>query len=263
MKIAIFSHPDNTNISTLHEILTQKGVAYELNPTVLSAKEYDFVVSIGGDGTLLDAAHKIMENNCSEIPLLGINSGRLGFLTSANITSLKMAIENLISRKFILEKRDLLHINGKLFALNEFTAQRQTAEMIEIDIKIDGVEVANYWADGVIISTTTGSTAYSMSVGGAILAPSAQCFIVSPVAPHNLSIRPLVVPNTTKIELTAKGRNHIKPLITTDNKQYTENQNEVYVIEKASKNIELVTFSQNNFYATLKEKMLWGIDLRN
>ncbi len=257
-------------------ILGSWDIDFAVNPVDIA--DIDFAVSVGGDGTLLDTAHRLISlagagaegaaehhpplKAGAELPiLLGINTGRLGFLTSAPSDSLLPVFESLMRGDYTIEPRDMITINGTTPALNEFAAQRGGVEMVEVELTIDHTPVARYWGDGVIVSTPTGSTAYSMSVGGAILAPTAGCLIISPMAPHNLSIRPLVVPNTANIDIKIHASS--PPLITTDGVQQATSATNHYTIRRAAQQLRLLTHSGgDNFYQKLTEKLNWGTDPR-
>lgn len=265
MKLAIYTRSDNSKIEELISVLTDMGVGYILNPEHID-ESFDFVVSLGGDGTLLEAVRR-MKGSGSYSPLLGINSGRLGFLAKIKMQECREAIEAVRSGEYAVENRLMLKVcncnSGQHFyALNEFTLQRVGASMVEFDLKIGGVRVAKYWADGIIVSTPTGSTAYSMSVGGAILAPDAKCLIISPVAPHNLSLRPLVVSDSSTIEIVARSRFGEGVLSTIDNTSYRIEDGQRFEISSSSESLRLVTFDSSNFYDTLREKLHWGVDAR-
>lgn len=266
MKLAIYIKDGSKNIEELISVLTSLGVGYVINPQEIDSS-LDFVVSLGGDGTLLEAVRHIGVSGVYP-PLLGINDGRLGFLATTKMQECREAVEAIVRGDYEVENRSMLKVCRKnsgeeFYALNEFTLQRGGASMIEFDLKVNGVQVARYWADGIIISTPTGSTAYSMSVGGAILAPDAKCVIISPVAPHNLNMRPLVVSDSSVIEVVASSRYGEGGLATIDNTCYKLPDCESFVISQSSESLRLVALRKNNFYETLREKLHWGVDARS
>ncbi len=247
MKIALYGREENPSLGVLEEELRGRGVGYVLNPGETSG--YDLALSFGGDGTFLSAVRKM---GGSPIPILGINSGRLGFMAA-------------VSMEEIGEALDLLAVEGDLrgVAVNEFTVQKAGTAMVSVEIGIDGEEVATYWADGVIVSTSTGSTAYSMSVGGAILAPGCRCLIVSPIAPHNLNIRPLVIPDTSVVTLRVATRHGGGAIATLDNRESPVADGATFRMARAEHRLRVVRPVGNSFYKTLKNKLLWGVDARN
>ena len=182
MKIALYSRPENPSLPIITDELRRRGLDFTFNPE--SPAGHDLALSFGGDGTFLSTVRKMGE---SHIPILGINSGRLGFMAAVALEDISAAMDELRDGRYTIEERTLLQIEGGVqgLAVNEFTIQKNGTAMVSVEIGIDGENVATYWADGVIVSTSTGSTAYSMSVGGAILAPGCRCLILSPIAPHN------------------------------------------------------------------------------
>lgn len=227
----------------------------------------DFLISIGGDGTFLDSVSFVQDKN---IPIIGLNSGRLGFLANISKEDISSSIEELYDKKYSFEHRDLISINSNKkqifpefpYALNEVTIQKTDSSMITINTSINNIFLTSYWADGVIISTPTGSTAYSMSVGGPIVLPDTQNFIISPIAPHNLSVRPVVLSNNVKIDLSIESRNS-SFLISADNRTISLETKEKIHLEKSNFQITVVKFEKNNFLETIRNKLLWGVDKRN
>ncbi len=270
MKLAIHTRTENPKVGDFCQILTSRGASYELNPTLID-DSYAALVTLGGDGTLLSGVRKIYGRDSinAHIPILGINSGRLGFLSTFGIDQSRSAVDMLLDGNYDVEHRTMLEVRDsnsevQQVALNEFTLQRSGVAMVEIYIRIDGVDVASYWADGVIVSTPTGSTAYSMSVGGAILTPNSQCFIISPVASHNLSLRPLVIPDTSMVEITVRSENSATSIVTVDNCQLREAMhNQTFRLCKSQHRVKLITLGEPNFYDTLRKKLHWGVDLRS
>lgn len=268
MKIALYSRAETSKINSVCQMLDSLSIDYVVNPAKIDGEGFDMAASLGGDGTFLKSVRHIAASGCDEIlPLIGINSGRLGFLATINLDQCLQAFNSLLKGHYTIEERTMIELQGiecttSNIALNEVTIQRKNVGMIEIEIKIDGAKVASYWADGVIVSTPTGSTAYSMSVGGAILAPGARCFIISPVAAHNLSLRPLVVPDSAKIEITTRSRNGAGAIATIDNSQYTMAEGETIALSRSCKTLKIININNTNFYNTLREKLYWGIDIR-
>ncbi|MDT8418445.1 MAG: NAD kinase [Lutibacter sp.] len=230
---------------------------------------FDFLFTIGGDGTILRAVTFIRDSN---IPIVGINTGRLGFLATVKKEEINTAIEQLLQKKYIIHKRTLLSVKTipKLkglsslnFALNEVSISRKnTASMITIETYLDQEYLTSYWADGLIISTPTGSTGYSLSCGGPILIPHAKSFILTPIAPHNLNARPLVIPDETKIKLMVSGRED-KFFLSLDSRITTIDSKTQIFIEKSDFTLNIAEINQQTFIKTLRDKLLWGQDVRN
>ena len=231
--------------------------------------EFDFLFSIGGDGTMLRAVTLIQESN---IPILGINTGRLGFLTSLHRDVLTEGLDLFFNEKITFISRSLLQVCTKEalavleesgMALNEVSVNRKnTTSMLSIRTELDGKPLTTYWSDGLIISTPTGSTGYSLSSGGPIVSPSAECWILNPIAPHNINMRPLIVPDSTEIKITVEGRSKYH-LLSLDSRIVTlENGNDIY-LKKAPYAIRTVQLDGSDFYSTLREKLFWGQDKRN
>jgi NAD+ kinase len=226
----------------------------------------DFLFSLGGDGTFLETLHFIQK---SGTPVLGLNAGRLGFLANIGRNEMNEAIDELYAGNFSLEDRSLMSLENTgsplakyNTALNEITIHKSDIAMITIMAELDGEFLNSYWADGLIISTPTGSTAYSMSVGGPIMIPESQSFIISPVSPHNLTVRPIVIPNNKLIKLSVKARSN-KYLVAIDSKSYEVDTKVELSIYKADYCLKMVKFPANNFYNTLRNKLMWGMDRRN
>lgn len=260
MKIALYSRPENPSLPIITDELRRRGLDFTLNPE--SPAGHDLALSFGGDGTFLSTVRKMGE---SHIPILGINSGRLGFMAAVALEDISAAMDELRDGRYTIEERTLLQIEGGVqgLAVNEFTIQKNGTAMVSVEIGIDGENVATYWADGVIVSTSTGSTAYSMSVGGAILAPGCRCLILSPIAPHNLNIRPLVVPDTSVVTLRVETRNGEQAIATIDNRERTVANGTRFSLAKATHMLRVIRPAGNSFYKTLRNKLLWGVDARN
>ncbi len=227
--------------------------------------DIDIFLSLGGDGTFLESLTMVRDR---EIPIAGINFGRLGFLTTACVQENNPWIEKLINGDYAVEERALLHL-GKdelpedfyPYAMNEITIQRLNPSMLEIEIAIDGHPLPKYWADGILVATATGSTAYSLSIGGPIVTPDSSVLIIAPISPHNLNVRPLVVPDSSVVEISFQGR-YPKALLTVDNRSLELGAGEKLVISKGQFPIKSISIN-NNFIAALNQKLLWGEDKRN
>lgn len=230
---------------------------------------FTLLICIGGDGTMLRAATYVGNKN---IPILGINAGRLGFLATVQQENIELLLPLIFENKYKISPRSLLTLNYKGkeeaihdldYALNEMTVSRKdTTSMITIEIKLNGDYLNAYWADGLIISTPTGSTGYSLSCGGPILMPEVSSFVITPIAPHNLNARPLVIPDDTEIELIVSSREN-QHLISLDSRIITVDVETTLCIKKAAFKINLVEFPQEKFLTTLRKKLLWGEDKRN
>ncbi|MBN8691993.1 MAG: NAD kinase [Bacteroidetes bacterium] len=227
----------------------------------------DYVVCLGGDGTILETVALVRK---SGIPVLGVNTGRLGFLASVSKDDIEKAVTLLIQEKFSLDKRELLEIVGgeKQFddvnyALNEFTIHKKdSSAMINIDTYVDGVFLNSYFADGLIISTPTGSTAYSLSCGGPIMMPDSDNFILTPIASHNLNVRPIVISNNKTLSFKVAGRNESFN-VSLDSRGTQIMSGSEISIKKADFRFNLITFEGQHFFETLRNKLLWGLDRRH
>ena len=228
----------------------------------------DLMITIGGDGTLLRSITFVRDLG---IPIIGINTGRLGFLATLNQELLNIELKKILKGEFNIEERSLLEVSigsnddfsDFNFALNEVSVGRKnTTSMIEIKTTLDGEYLNTYWADGLIISTPTGSTGYSLSCGGPIMTPSSQTFSITPIAPHNLNARPLVISDEIIIELSVEGREK-SHLLSLDSRINSLKNNVKIKIKKADYSIKLASFKNNSFYKTLRSKLLWGEDRRN
>lgn len=227
----------------------------------------DLVLSIGGDGTLLSTVQLVRN---SGIPVLGINTGRMGFLSAISKSEINEAIDNVLARKYTLSKRTLIQlaepksIFGDInYALNEFSINKtETASMLVVHVWIDGELLQSFWADGLIISTPTGSTAYSLSCGGPIIAPSSEAFVITPIAPHNLTARPVVIPDKSVIKLKFESRLE-QALICLDSSTATITDETELTISKADFYFNLMQIDGDNFFTNIRTKLNWGLDIRN
>lgn len=255
-----------------HVFLTQKvDLQPEIDGTFAKPDDLqpdiDLLFSIGGDGTFLDAIAYV---NHLKIPIIGINSGRLGFLASIAKEEIDHALAAIVEEKYSFEERTLIQLDTKKnlfgnfnYALNELTIHRKdSASMITIHTYIDDEFLNSYWADGLIIATPTGSTAYSLSVGGPIIVPNTQNFVISPIAPHNLTVRPIVVSDKHTITLHLESRNPAC-LATLDHRSATVNTDMELVVKKADFTIRILKPHKQSFYKTLRNKLMWGMDKRN
>lgn len=295
MKIGIYGqyYHDNSAgyVKELLEILEEKQIEFiikddylkllskeiEINKgyaTFNSYKEldtsFDLFITIGGDGTILRAITYIRDLG---IPILGINTGRLGFLATVQKTEIKNIVDLIINKEFKIEDRTLLEIStndpeitmegGLNFALNEIAVSRKnTTSMITISTYLNKEYLTSYWADGLIVSTPTGSTGYSLSCGGPVIMPHASSFVLTPIAPHNLSARPLVIPDDMEISLEVSGREKYF-LASLDSRLTTINNKTTITITKSKFKIKLVELYTESFLKTIRKKLLWGEDKRN
>lgn len=242
------------------------------NPKVFAGyedikNELDFMISLGGDGNMLSTVALVRD---SGIPIIGINLGRLGFLASINKEHINKAIDCLVEKKYTIEERSLLKLTSskKLFgdlnfALNEISIyKRQPNSMISVNVHVDDQYLNSYWADGLIVATPTGSTAYSLSTGGPIIHPKAQNFIITPIAPHNLSVRPVVIPDNTVVRMKVAERDG-GFLVSLDSRTLDFESGVDLQVEKGDFKIQLIRLPEENFFGTIRAKLLWGIDKRN
>ncbi|SIO48739.1 NAD kinase [Chitinophaga niabensis] len=227
----------------------------------------EFLVSLGGDGTLLDTVSFIRDKN---IPVMGVNFGRLGFLASIGRNEIHEVVDSLISRNYVVDKRTLIHLDTSIplfgnvpYALNEFTIHKKdTSAMVKIHTYLNGEFLNTYWADGLIVATPTGSTGYSLSCGGPIVFPEAASFVITPVAPHNLNVRPIIVPDNNIISFEVEGRSD-QFLCTLDSRMEVIDNRVQLAVKKEDFSISLLRLNEGNFLHTLRNKLLWGIDTRN
>ncbi|SHI91482.1 NAD kinase [Algibacter luteus] len=294
MKVAIFGRYFNVttpqSVETLFNFLESKGIDayietefyklidkephnikdYHKYKTFTELDEsFSFLVSIGGDGTILRATMFVKDLG---IPIIGINTGRLGFLATIQVDAIEEAIQNIIDGKYRISERSILtvetvpeneDIKSMNFALNEISVSRKnTTAMITIDTHLNDEFLNSYWSDGLIVSTPTGSTGYSLSCGGPVITPGALNFVLTPIAPHNLSARPLVIPDSTEIHLRVNGREK-QHLISLDSRIATLDNGTLIKIKKADFKIKMIDLLNESFLATLRKKLLWGEDKRN
>lgn len=243
--------PSNLNLFSSHE---------ELN-------DVQYLISVGGDGTLLDTVTLVRD---SGIPIIGINMGRLGFLASIAKQEIKTAVESLIKGHFTIDKRSLIRVesdiplfNGVNYGLNEVTIHKKdTSSMIIIHAYLNGEFLNSYWADGLILATPTGSTGYSLSCGGPIIFPNSENFVITPISPHNLNVRPIIISDNQVITFEVEGRS-AHYLATLDSRTETLETNIQLAVRKESFQINLIRLSTETYLSTLRNKLMWGLDTRN
>ena len=227
----------------------------------------DYMFTVGGDGTLLDAVTHIGERN---IPILGINTGRLGFLATISPNEVLEAINLLFEKKYQIEERTLVSLisdkdlfDGLNFALNDLTITKtDISSMITVHTYLDGEFLNSYWADGLIISTPTGSTGYSLSCGGPVLLPHNSNFIITPISPHNLNVRPMIIPDSSELSFKVASRSN-NFLVSLDSRFKIVDGSTEFVVRKEKFQTKLVKVNQNSFIDTLRDKLHWGLDVRN
>jgi len=229
-------------------------------------RDTDVFLCFGGDGTFLESLTHIREKS---IPIAGVNFGRLGFLTSADLNSGLEWIDDLLTGNYKIEKRTLLKIEADAlppdffsYSANEVSIQRKDPTMISVTLSIDGVELPTYWSDGLVVATPTGSTAYSLSIGGPIVVPVSKVWIVAPIAPHNLNVRPMVVPDDAVLEMNVSARSG-EALLCLDNREVVIKSGESIRITKAEFNLNYISLQKSSFINALKDKLRWGEDKRN
>ena len=231
------------------------------------ANDLDFVMSIGGDGTLLETVTFVGKR---ETPIIGVNAGRLGFLATVQTNEVHQAIDKIFSGQYRVEKRSLLKLisdkdlfGGLNFAVNEFAIlKKDTSSMIVVHAYLDGVFLNSYWSDGLIVSTPTGSTGYSLSCGGPIVLPESNNFIIAPISPHNLNVRPLIIPDSSELSFKIDDRKK-KFLVALDSRSIPVSPNIELKVKKEEFNLMLVSFEGSDFVSTLRKKLNWGLDVRN
>lgn len=255
------------------EILREKNIVSKNYETYSCHKtlnnDFKALISIGGDGTILKAATFVRDKN---IPIIGINAGRLGFLATIQFDNIESLLQKLLDNNYAISKRTLLSIEttpeydnfSELnFALNEVTvARKDTTSMITIVTYLNGEYLTSYWADGLIISTPTGSTGYSLSCGGPVLTPNVESLVITPMAPHNLNARPLVITDDMEIELRISGREE-QFLISLDSRISAVSKDTIVRIKKSPFTISIIEFKEESFLNTIRKKLLWGEDKRN
>ncbi len=230
-------------------------------------KNLDFFISVGGDGTLLESVTYVGKN---ETPILGVNTGRLGFLATIGREETEKALDNLLKGDYTVDERTMLRLvsdpklfSGLDFALNDFTIMKKdTSSMITVHVSVDGELLNSYWADGVIVSTPTGSTGYSLSCGGPLVFPESENFVVTPVSPHNLTARPIVVSDKSELTFKIEGRNK-KFHVSLDSRFETVDESVKLKIKKERFKAHLIQLPGQHYFKTLRQKLNWGLDIRN
>lgn len=245
-----------------------------INPNLVSVfskhleikNDVDLLFSIGGDGTILDAITVVRDSN---IPILGLNTGKLGFLASISKDEIEPALKAVFAKEYTIDERALLKLESSSglfkefpYSLNEIAVQKVDSAMITVRVNIDGEFLNTYWVDGLLVSTPTGSTAYSLSVGGPIIVPQSGNFIISPISPHNLTVRPIVLPDSSKLQLELEGRS-LNYILSLDHRSIMIKNTEEIIISKAEFKIKLIKLNSTSFYKTLRSKLMWGVDKRN
>ncbi|MGC4101377.1 NAD kinase [Ferruginibacter sp.] len=292
MKIAIYSRGLEENQHGEINLLLKELVANEVEPVFYqdffnkfySAVDFktkystfnssddldesiDCLISLGGDGTLLDTVTLVRDKGT---PVLGVNYGRLGFLANIGKDELKTAVKALVNGTYVIDKRTLIHLDANVplfgevpYALNEFSLlKKDSTSMIKIHTYLNGEFLNTYWADGLIVATPTGSTGYSLSCNGPVVFPDSGSFVITPVAPHNLNIRPIVVPDDTIISFEVEGRTD-GFLCTLDSRREIVTKEIQLAVRKEAFGINLIRLNENNFLQTLRNKLSWGLDVRN
>lgn len=250
-----------------YSAITMPGKYSTFNSSADMDLSIDCMISLGGDGTLLDTVTLVKDTG---IPVLGINYGRLGFLANIGKEELNTAFEALVNRKFVLDKRALLHLDADAplfgdtpYALNEFSIHKKdSSPMIKIHTYLNGEFLNTYWADGLIVATPTGSTGYSLSCNGPVVFPDSASFVITPVSPHNLNIRPIIVPDNTIVSFELEGRTD-GFLCTLDSRRELVPKEIQIAVKKEHFGINLIRLNENNFLQTLRNKLSWGLDKRN
>jgi len=245
--------------------ISNKVKPFTKNGEIINSAE--FLFSVGGDGTFLDSTTFIRDSN---IPIIGINTGRLGFLSGVSINEIETALEDVFAGKFALDQRSLLKVEtennlfgANNFALNELTVHKKdSSSMVTINAFIDGDFLNSYWADGLIVATPTGSTAYALSCGGPIILPGSNNFEITPIAPHNLNVRPIVIPDDKVLTLKIEGRSQ-DFLVSLDSRSKTIDSSVELKISKNNFTINLARLHNENILGTIRNKLNWGLDQRN
>jgi NAD+ kinase len=230
-------------------------------------EDIDFFISLGGDGTLLDTVTLVRNK---KIPVVGINFGRLGFLAGIGRDEMVTAVKALARRSYIIDRRTLIHLDSNIplfndvpYALNEFAIhKRDTAPMIKIHTYINGELLNTYWADGLILATPTGSTGYSLSCAGPVVFPDSSSFVITPVAPHNLNVRPIIIPDNTIVSFEVESRSD-DIICALDSRREIVDKNVLLAVRRENFMMNLVRLNENNFLQTLRNKLSWGLDKRN
>lgn len=272
MKIAVYTRDETAladpRVQSMRERLALEGCGfYRIRNAEDISSDTDIVMSVGGDGTFLSASKRVGN---SGIPVLGINTGRVGFLSEYGPEE---ACEAIISKSYTLEDRALLEtrVNGEMresdssfwpYTLNEISVLRGGASILGVDVCLDGNPLPTYWADGLLVSTSSGSTAYSLSVGGPICVPDSKVIIIAPIAPHNLNVRPLVVPDSTVVTISMRSRDK-EVAMSMDNRNVRLSADSTLEVKVAQFSLKRVRLAKSSFIKALTTKLFWGEDIRN
>ena len=275
-KVVDFLSANNVSIyfeAAFLKIIQEKNIVDKSFPSYSNYEElttdFEALISIGGDGTILRAATFVRDSN---LPIIGINAGRLGFLATIQEENIENLLNRVLVNDFSISKRTLVSLNSNPanpdiedinFALNEITVSRKdTTSMITIETYINNEYLNSYWADGLIISTPTGSTGYSLSCGGPVIMPTSNCFVITPIAPHNLTARPLIIPDDSELTIRIKGREE-QYLVSLDSRITSVSNETTLTIKKSDFFISIIEFPEEGFLRTIRKKLLWGEDKRN
>ena len=272
MKIAVYTRDETAladpRVQSMRERLALEGCGfYRIRNAEDISSDTDIVMSVGGDGTFLSASKRVGN---SGTPVLGINTGRVGFLSEYGPEE---ACEAIISKSYTLEDRALLEtrVNGEMresdssfwpYTLNEVSVLRGGASILGVDVCLDGNPLPTYWADGLLVSTSSGSTAYSLSVGGPICVPDSKVIIIAPIAPHNLNVRPLVVPDSTVVSISMRSRDK-EVAMSMDNRNVRLSADSTLEVKVAQFSLKRVRLAKSSFIKALTTKLFWGEDIRN
>ncbi len=254
-------------LKTISPFISLTSSTQTFSSTEDLTEEIDFFISLGGDGTLLDTVTLVRNKR---IPVVGINFGRLGFLAGIGRDEMATAIKALARRSYIIDRRTLVHLDSNIplfkdvpYALNEFAIhKRDTAPMVKIHTYLNGELLNTYWADGLILATPTGSTGYSLSLGGPVVFPESSSFVITPIAPHNLNVRPIIIPDSTIVSFEVESRSD-DIICSLDSRREIVDKNVLLAVRRENFMINLVRLNENNFLQTLRNKLSWGLDRRN
>lgn len=254
-------------LKTISPFISLPSSTQTFSSTEDLTEEIDFFISLGGDGTLLDTVTLVRNKR---IPIVGINFGRLGFLAGIGRDEMATAIKALARRSYIIDRRTLVHLDSNIplfkdvpYALNEFAIhKRDTAPMVKIHTYFNGELLNTYWADGLILATPTGSTGYSLSLGGPVVFPESSSFVITPIAPHNLNVRPIIIPDSTIVSFEVESRSD-DIICSLDSRREIVDKNVLLAVRRENFMINLVRLNENNFLQTLRNKLSWGLDRRN
>ena len=271
MKIALYNRDPGNGIEALKQLLREKGATLACYGEDFFSWEdlpadTGLFLSLGGDGTFLQSLTFVRDRG---IPVAGINFGRLGFLTTAQAADAARWADDLLAGRFHVEERSLLRATCAQmpegfypYALNEVSLQRRGSGMLSVRVRIDGRELPTYWSDGLVVATPTGSTAYNLSVGGPVVMPSSEVMVIAPIAPHNLNIRPIVVPETSAVEISFRSR-ETEIMVTADNRNLVLPVSSRLSVSVAQFSLRRIRLDKSNFIQALKSKLFWGEDVRN